>query len=48
LNKNSARTLEELAEILNDESIVSDCLHTMENIQKKGKWILHKLSKLII
>jgi len=39
LDKNSARTLEELAEALNiDKSTVSDRLYAMERIQKEGKW----------
>jgi len=40
LDGNLDRTLEELAEALNvSKSIVSDCLHAMEKIQKEGKWV---------
>jgi len=49
LDENSARTLEKLAETLNvGKSIVSYCLHTVEKIKKKSKWVPHDLSKLAI
>jgi len=48
LDENSARTLEELAEILNvDKSTISDRLHGKIK-KKKSKWISHESSELAI
>jgi len=48
-DKNSAWTLEKLAEALNvDKATVSDRLYAMRKIQKEVKWVPHELSELAI
>jgi len=46
LDINSAQTENELAEQLGvTQQAISVCLHMMEKVQKKGRWVPHELSE---
>jgi len=49
LYKNSARTFEELAEVLNVSKSTVHFVYTQwKRLKKEGKWIPHELSELAI